>query len=244
MTSTRVSVTTPQEVKDYVTGLGLRAEFDEILTKIPEIVPELLRIECEFDPGVEDESDPLVGIWVALPDHGPGYPTPHSAFRNGKSLVFQVRFSNIFPFSSGTRQSRMRGREFLDTANRLSAMTAEPDWRSAMSRAYYALLLECRDALNRWGFSIPPRASHRDVYHYLQFPRNADSNQIARTFQNLSGKRNRADYDLSPHTMFTKSTDAIAVIKDARDAVALLDAIEADATRKAQAIADIRAVFP
>lgn len=41
----------------------------------------------------------------------------------------------------------MRGREFLETADRLASMTAEPDWRSAMSRAYYALFLECRDAL-------------------------------------------------------------------------------------------------
>jgi hypothetical protein len=138
----------------------------------------------------------------------------------------------------------MRGREFLDTAERLSVMTAEADWRSAMSRAYYALLLECRDALNRWGFAIPPRASHRDVYHHLQFPKNSDLNQIARTFQGLSGKRNRADYDLSPHPLFSKATDAIAAIDDARDSIALLDAIDSDPARRAQAIADIRAVFP
>lgn len=138
----------------------------------------------------------------------------------------------------------MRGREFLDTARRLSAMTAEPDWRSAMSRAYYALFLECRHSLNRWGFPIPPRTSHRDVYQHLQFPKNADLNQIARTFQNLSSKRNRADYDLTPHGMFTKATDVVAVIREAGDAVALLDALEADPARLKQAIADIRAAFP
>ena len=138
----------------------------------------------------------------------------------------------------------MRGREFLNTANRLSAMSAESDWRSAMSRSYYALLLECRDTLRQWGFPIPPRATHRDVYHHLQFPKNADLNNIARTFQNLSNKRNTADYDLIPHPMFATATDAIAVIREARDAIALLDAIDSDPARRAQAIADIRAVFP
>ena len=138
----------------------------------------------------------------------------------------------------------MRGRDFLGTASRLTSMKSESDWRSAMSRAYYAFLLEWRDALKRWGFLISPRNAHRDVYQYFRSPANAELNQLARTFQNLSSKRNQADYDLAPHRYFANSTDAINAVKEAKDGIALLDAIEGDAARLAQAIADIRAAFP
>ena len=33
----------------------------------------------------------------------------------------------------------------------------EADWRTAAGRAYYALFIESRDALLRWGFIIRPR---------------------------------------------------------------------------------------
>jgi hypothetical protein len=138
----------------------------------------------------------------------------------------------------------MRGRDFLDTASRLTRMNAESDWRSAIGRAYYALYLECRDALRRWGFAIPPRSSHRDVYQHISFPNNVDLARIAKAFSNLSSVRNRADYDLAPHWMFASSAATIDAVREARDAITLLDAIDADPARRAQAITDIRAVFP
>jgi hypothetical protein len=80
MTTLQIRMTISPEVNDYVEDLGLRAELEEILAKIPEMFPNLIRIECEFDPGIEDESDPVVAIWVALPDQGPNYPTPRMRF--------------------------------------------------------------------------------------------------------------------------------------------------------------------
>ncbi len=51
----------------------------------------------------------------------------------------------------------MAGRDFLDPA-RDSASGATPHHRrSAVVDAYYALMLECRDTLFRWGRSLPRR---------------------------------------------------------------------------------------
>jgi hypothetical protein len=138
----------------------------------------------------------------------------------------------------------MRGRDFLDTAAHLSQMRAESDWRSAISRVYYALYLDCRDALRRWGFPIPQRSSHRDVSQRLALPKNPDLFVIAGTFGRLSSLRNRADYDLALDPMFQTSTAARNAVSEARNQIALLDAIDSDPARRSQAIADIRVVFP
>jgi len=66
------------EAADYLQALGLQAELDEVIEKLPEVFPELLRIECEYDPGIEDESDPtfVINTWLAA--DGPTDPTPLS----------------------------------------------------------------------------------------------------------------------------------------------------------------------
>ena len=72
----------------------------------------------------------------------------------------------------------MRGRDFLQSSARLAIMGAEADWRTSIGRSYYAIYLECREALRRWGFMIATRSSHRDVSQRLSFPRNADLNLL------------------------------------------------------------------
>jgi uncharacterized protein (UPF0332 family) len=138
----------------------------------------------------------------------------------------------------------MRGRDFLDTAQRLSGGKTEADYRSAISRSYYGLFIECRDALLRWGFVFPSRNSHREVQQRLTFPTNVDLNQLGDVLSYLVSRRNCSDYDMiNPRPPQTGATAADAVVRS-RNAVALLDAIDADPTRRAQAIADIRAAFP
>jgi len=51
----------------------------------------------------------------------------------------------------------MNGRAFLEVARSDVAGPSEAYWRAAAVHAYYALILECRDALLRWGVTIPPR---------------------------------------------------------------------------------------
>src|SRR5205823_8093654 len=50
---------------------------------------------------------------------------------------------------------RMTGRDFLAVAIRLAAGAEEGDWRSAVSRAYYAAFHMARSHLTDLGFSVP-----------------------------------------------------------------------------------------
>jgi hypothetical protein len=138
----------------------------------------------------------------------------------------------------------MRGRDFLQSAARLAAMNSESDWRTSIGRSYYALYLECREALRRWGFPIPSRSSHREVAQRLSFPNNVDLAILSKTFQDVSAKRNKADYELAANPLFQNSTSSIHSTTEARTAIALLDALESDPVRLAAAIAAIRGVFP
>jgi hypothetical protein len=96
MSTSSVPLAIAPETLDYVVGLRLQTEFEEILAKIPEMFPDLLRIECNLDPGIEDESEPVVGIWVALPDRGRTYPTPHSRFSKWEITRFPGQVLQYF----------------------------------------------------------------------------------------------------------------------------------------------------
>lgn len=75
-TVTTPEPTVPPEVAAFVAELGGQHVFDTILRGLPELFPELLGIECEVDPGIPDEVDPVVNIFAWLPDIGPSDPTP------------------------------------------------------------------------------------------------------------------------------------------------------------------------
>jgi hypothetical protein len=139
----------------------------------------------------------------------------------------------------------MDGRAFLDIARELVRGTTEAHRRSAAGRAYYALMLEVRDRLARWGFSCPPRDKvHHFARHRLLVPNDADLNDAARALDELSRLRNAADYELSSPGQFATDSRAQAAIRRAATAITTLDTIDADAARRAVAIAAIRSVFP
>ena len=56
----------------------------------------------------------------------------------------------------------MDGRAFLDSARLLMTIPTEANRRSAVSRAYHAILNEARSALERWVIPIPA-ASEAEV---------------------------------------------------------------------------------
>jgi hypothetical protein len=139
----------------------------------------------------------------------------------------------------------MQGRAFIDLAPGILAGNTEAHWRAAAGRAYYGIMLECRDALFRWGFKLPPRDSvHTFVRLRFSYAVDADLKGIGWSLERLVKLRNQADYDLPAHGNFASNLRAQEAIDDAIDALALLDMIDTDPVRQAAAIAAARKAFP
>jgi hypothetical protein len=139
----------------------------------------------------------------------------------------------------------MQGRAYLELARVIFSGGTEVHWRGAAGRAYYALMLECRDALFRWGFTLPPRENvHNFVRQRFSYPNHPDLKVIGLTVDWLGQLRNKADYDLSALPAFASPKRADQAIHEADKALALLDAIEGDPARLAAAIAAIKVAFP
>ena len=136
----------------------------------------------------------------------------------------------------------MDGRAFLDVARDLAAMTTEAHWRAAGVSAYYALMLEARDALQHWGFPTPPRANvHAFVRLTYSYAAHPDLKKIGDALDDLVQLRNEGHYQIRLSGQFASNQRVVRAIASAGHAIALLDQIEADATRQAAAIAAIRA---
>jgi len=139
----------------------------------------------------------------------------------------------------------MDGRAFLQSARHLLADPSESNWRSAAGRAYYALLHECRAALERWGFPLLPRESiHSFVRVRFDYPANSDVRQVGVALGRLSLLRNAADYRLASPGKFAGAAEADAAVQWAEKAIDLLDQIDADPARRAAAVAAVRQAFP
>src|SRR5207237_6747786 len=90
----------------------------------------------------------------------------------------------------------MKGRDILSVARELAQGPTEAHWRAASGRAYYALLIELRDAMTSWGLSRPlPSQVHQLVYRRLFVPTDPDMKQIGIWFDLLRTARVRADYE-------------------------------------------------
>lgn len=139
----------------------------------------------------------------------------------------------------------MKGRDFLDLAQEIVGVGSERHWRGAFIHAYYALLLEARDALLQWGISLPPRqAVHAEVRLRLTYSANSDVRDIGLTLDRLAQRRAWASYVLQPHSQFGSESAARNAIHEAASALASLDAIDSDPNQRATVIADIRARWP
>jgi hypothetical protein len=134
----------------------------------------------------------------------------------------------------------MKGREFLELAREIVGNGGERHWRGAHIHTYYALFLESREALSRWGFPAP---SAHTVHHYarnkLTFAADNDLKTIGITLDFLSQRRAWASYLLGPHVRYASEVAARQSIQQATDAIVLLDTLEADPSRRAVAVASI-----
>jgi hypothetical protein len=112
--------------------------------------------------------------------------------------------------------------------------------RAAVVHAYYALFLECRDALFRWGFVLPRRDNvHAWVRLRFTYAADAPLRRIGNILDNLVQFRNVASYDLRPSAAFAIPLPAQKASQQAWDGLALLDQIDADPARRAAAIASM-----
>lgn len=139
----------------------------------------------------------------------------------------------------------MDGRAYLDVARDLVRGPTEAHWRAGAGRAYYALLLEGRDALGRWGFTPPSRDQvHYFVAERFRTPSDPDLQRIGDWMDRLRILRNQADYVLSSSIHFRSRVKAQQAVHDAGAALTLLDQIDGSLQRRTFAVAAIRAAFP
>ena len=113
-------------------------------------------------------------------------------------------------------------------------------WRAAGIHAYYALFLECRDALFRWGFVMPRRDNvHSWIRLRFIYATDGDLKIVGGFLEQLVNLRNLASYHLQSHA-FASAAVAQDAIQDAMAALALLDQIDGDPARRGAAIKSIR----
>lgn len=117
----------------------------------------------------------------------------------------------------------MIGRDFLTVAQALSAGPTEAEWRSAISRAYYAAFHTAREFLTRLRFRVPA-GEQAHAYLWLRLSNTGDpkADAIGRLLRDLRGRRNNADYDLGRPRTQANATDATT---DAHDLIARMVAL-------------------
>jgi uncharacterized protein (UPF0332 family) len=123
----------------------------------------------------------------------------------------------------------MNWRDFLVLAARLATGSAEAEWRSAVSRAYYAGFHVARRLLSNLRFTVPraDRAHQFLVYRQSNCGEPAVE-QAGRDLETLRRLRNRADYDESP--AFTPP-QASAAVQVAEGIIQALDTADQDPVR-------------
>src|SRR5262245_49588144 len=123
----------------------------------------------------------------------------------------------------------MNWRDFLVLATRLATGTTEADWRTAVSRAYYAAFRVARRLFADLSFVVP-RADRAHQYLVFRLSNSGESavEQAGRDLETLRRLRNRADYDEVP--ALTQS-QAAAAVQLADGIIQVLDAARQDPVR-------------
>jgi uncharacterized protein (UPF0332 family) len=88
-------------------------------------------------------------------------------------------------------------RDFLEVAEALARGDSEAEWRSAISRAYYAAFHGARRLLMNCGFVVP-RADRAHAFLWMRLANSGDPaiQQAGGWLDSLRGQRNEGDYDL------------------------------------------------
>jgi uncharacterized protein (UPF0332 family) len=116
----------------------------------------------------------------------------------------------------------MNWRDFLVLAGRLATGTGEADWRTAVSRAYYAAFHVARRLFIDLRFTVP-RADRAHQYLVFRLSNCGESvvELAGRDLETLRRLRNRADYDELPALA---QPQAAAAVQLAQGIIQALDA--------------------
>ena len=96
---------------------------------------------------------------------------------------------------------------FLELADELSTGSRQADWRTAISRAYYAAFHKARALMRQGGFRVPDaEKAHAYLWLRLSNSGHPDVSNAGARLNRLRSMRNWADYD------FDQPLDAAAAI--------------------------------
>ena len=115
----------------------------------------------------------------------------------------------------------MNARDFLDVADELVMGPHESHWRSAVSRAYYAVFHVAATLLEQCGFAVPP-ADRAHAYLWMRLSKSIhpDVVEAGRRLDDLRRARNQADYGLRrPYA----HAEAVGFVQRAADILRILE---------------------
>ncbi len=114
----------------------------------------------------------------------------------------------------------MTFRDFLNVARTLALGTTEAEWRSAVSRAYYAVFHESGSLLRNLGFRVPRvESGHAYVWRRLSNSGNFEVDKAGRALNDFRGRRNHADYQEQPPVSQVQAEDAVKLAEDILEAI-------------------------
>jgi uncharacterized protein (UPF0332 family) len=132
----------------------------------------------------------------------------------------------------------MNPRDFLLVAEDLLEASREADWRTAISRAYYAAYLVAVALFRDASFEVPPDTKgHNHVYVRLNNCGRAEVIEAAVLLRELRDWRNLADYVMHRRLDLR---DAIEQVDAAREIIRLLDELKATPVILAQVVQTMR----
>lgn len=132
----------------------------------------------------------------------------------------------------------MNPRDVLEVADDLAEGNREAEWRSAISRAYYAAFLVARELFERVGFVVPQDAGgHAYVWLRLSNCGRQEVVTAAQTLSDLRRERGYADYDLRREIRHRVTRE---LVSDASDVIRVLDELADSEAVLAQVVEAMR----
>ncbi|MEC4986733.1 MAG: HEPN domain-containing protein [Oscillatoria sp. PMC 1068.18] len=108
--------------------------------------------------------------------------------------------------------------EYLILAQKLAGTRENPaneaEMRSAISRAYYAAMIQSRNFLfERDKLLIPTQNTHQYVMNQYRNSSNKNRKKIGERLRRLRGYRNQADYDDTVKNLSNKTQEALTLAR-------------------------------